>query len=294
MEAVTTKSTVCMAGMSVGAGTCNAWNGFVCCLKDAFSDCSMDAEIDTIIKTMEPGFGDIAGCQEATCSGGTSMGGSGGSPLPSPVETGLTAVIEMADPTLFNLETYIEAVKGKTGSSAVAAVLQVWEVALQYSVPDGISEATFKAALAKALSVAEDIINVVIAIGGRRLGEKRRLATNADITITAADATTAKALMTDSSNTTKLGNLGNELGGTIAVTKAAKAKAEIETTVSTEPSKVNALTAQLQSAGADVGGTITATVGTSTDTSLEASSSSSSRLSFLFAPLLILLTNLMQ
>merc|ERR1712107_735333 len=67
---------------------------------------------------------------------------------------------------------------------------------------------------------------------------------------------------------------GTELGGTVTAVETAKAKAKVETTVSTEPSKVNGLTAQVESVGSAVGGTITATVGTSTQ-SLESNSSNS-------------------
>merc|ERR1712232_272740 len=134
-------------------------------------------------------------------------------------------------------------------------------------------------------------ITVALA-GGRRLGDKRRLATSADVTMTAENAATAKTLMTDSGDSTKLTNLGTELGGTVAAVETAKAKAKVETKVTTEPSKVNGLKSQLESAGADVGGTIIATVGTPTPT-LE-SNTSNSKWSLSFAPLLILLIKMIQ
>jgi len=169
--------------------------------------------------------------------------------------------------------------------------VKFWEVVLKYSVPAGTTEATLKAAIANAMSVAVDTIKVVLA-GGRRLGDKRRLATNADVTMTAADSATAKTLMTDSGDSAKISKLGTELGGTVTAVEAAKAKAKVETTVSTEPSKVNGLKAQVESVGSDVGGTITATVGTQTQT-LE-SNSSNSKWSLSFAPLLILLIKVIQ
>merc|ERR1711988_1910507 len=119
----------------------------------------------------------------------------------------------------------------------------------------GATEATLKAAIAKAMNVALDKIKVVLAVaGGRRLSDKRRLATNADVTFTAPDAATAKTLMADSGDSAKLSNLGTELGGTVTAVETAKANAK---------------------------------VGTSTQ-SLE-SNSSNSKWSLSFAPLLILL-----
>jgi hypothetical protein len=298
-SAVAGKSGQCIAQMSsnMGAGVCNAWNGYICCLKDAFAGCGMDSQIDTIVNTMKTTYSgmyaEIGTCGAASCSGGSS----GQSPAPAPpsppapVATVLTAMIQMSDPTNFNLTAFKEAVKTKTGSSAVEAVVKFWEVALKYSVPAGTTEATLKAAIAKAMNVALDKIKVVLA-GVRRLGDKRRLATSADVTLTAPDSATAKTLMTDSGDSAKLSNLGTELGGTVTTVETAKAKAKVETTVSTLPSQVNGLTAQVESVGSDVGGTITATVGTPTN-SLE-SNSSNSKWSLSFAPLLILLVKVIQ
>merc|ERR1711879_414384 len=154
--------------------------GYVCCLKGAFASCDMDTEIDKMINTMKttysgmPGFADISSCGAATCSGGNSE-----SPpaAPSLVETVLTATFDaIADPTAFDLNKYIEAVKGKTESSAVTAVVKLWEVALEYSVQDDTTEAALKAAIAKVMNVVEDAIKVVFKNGSRRLGDKRRLA----------------------------------------------------------------------------------------------------------------------
>jgi len=202
-------------------------------------------------------------------------------------------MIQMSDPTTFDINAFKEAVKGKIGASAVEAVVKFWEVALVYSVPVGTTEAQLKAAIANAMNVAVDAIKVVLA-GGRRLGDKRRLSTNADVTMTAPDAAKAKTLMTDSGDSTKLSNLGTELGGTVVSVETAKAKAKVETKVSTEPSKVNGLTSQLESVGSDVGGTITATVETSTPTLESESNSSNSMWSLSFAPLLILLSKVIQ
>merc|ERR1711862_503012 len=101
------------------------------------------------------------------------------------------------DPTTFSVQIYIDSVKNKTGSSAVTAEVKMWEVALVYSVPDNTTEAKLKAAIAKAMVLTVNDIKVVIQAGSRRLGDKRRLAANADVTIT-ADAAKAKTLMTDS------------------------------------------------------------------------------------------------
>jgi hypothetical protein len=295
-SAISGKSGQCISQMTsnIGAGLCNAWNGYVCCLKDAFAGCGMDSQIDMMVNTMKTTYSgmyaEIGNCGAASCSGGSSPAPAPPSP-PAPVQTILTAMIQMSDPTTFNISAFKEAVKTKTGSSAVEAVVKFWEVALKYSVPAGATEATVKAAIAKAMNVALDTIKVVLA-GGRRLGDKRRLATNADVTLTAPDAATAKTLMTDSGDSAKLSNLGTELGGTVTAVETAKAKAKVETTVSTEPSQVSGLTAQVESVGSDVGGTITATVGTSTN-SLE-SNSSNSKWSLSFAPLLILLVKVIQ
>jgi len=180
-------------------------------------------------------------------------------------------------------------VKNKTGSSAVTAEVKMWEVALVYSVPDNTTEAKLKAAIAKAMVLTENDIKVVIQAGSRRLGDKRRLAANADVTMTTADAAKAKTLMTDSGNSAKINDLATELGGSVTATKPT-AKAKVETKVSTEPSKVDALTTQLVEAGSDLGLTVTATVGSS----METDQTSNSNWSFLFAPLLILLINTIQ
>merc|ERR1711862_120901 len=110
-----------------------------------------------------------------------------------------------------------------------------------------------------------------------------------------------------------------ELGGSVTATKPT-AKAKVETKVTTDPSKVDALTTQLVEAGSDLGLTVTATVGspsmlkasyssdpeTTSAPSREGgnnlqhrdgftkSQTSNSNWSFLFAPLLILLINTIQ
>jgi len=300
-SAITAKSQSCITQMTSnvgGGGVCNAWNGYICCVKDAFAGCGMDSKIDSIVNTMktmysgQPGFADISSCAEATCSGGSSSGSTGGdgeNSAPSLVETTLTAKIEVIDPTTFSIQIYIDSVKSKTGSSAVTAEVKMWEVALVYSVPDNTTEAKLKAAIAKAMVLTENDIKVVFQAGSRRLGAKRRLAANAAVTMTTADAAKAKTLMTDSGNSAKINDLATELGGSVTATKPT-AKAKVETKVSTEPSKVDALTTQLVEAGSDLGLTVTATVGSS----METDQTSNSNWSFLFAPLLILLINTIQ
>merc|ERR1712176_1465011 len=165
----------------------------------------------------------------------------------------------------------------------------MWEVALVYSVPDNTTEAKLNAAIAKAMVLTENDIKVVIQAGSRRLGDKRRLAANAAVTMTTADAAKAKTLMTESGNSAKINDLETELGGSVTATKPT-AKAKVETKVSTEPSKVDALTTQLVEAGSDLGFTVTATVGSS----METEQTSNSNWSFLFAPLSILFINAIQ
>merc|ERR1711976_623005 len=198
-------------------------------------------------------------------------------------------MIEVVDPTTFSIQVYIDAVKSKTGSTAVTAEVKMWEVALVYSIPDATTEAALKAAIAKAMVLTENDIKVVIQAGGRRLGDKRRLAANAAVTMTTADAAKAKTLMTESSNSANIKDLETELGGSVTATKPT-AKAKVETKVTTDPSKVDALTTQLVEAGSDLGLTVTATVGSS----METEQTSNSNWSFLFAPLLILLINTIQ
>jgi len=295
-SAISTKSQSCITQMTsnIGGGVCNAWNGYICCVKDAFAGCDMDSKIDSVVNTMktmysgQPGFADISSCAAATCSGGSSSGSTAGG-APSPVETTLTAKIEVIDPTTFSIEIYIDAVKNKTGSTAVTAEVKLWEVALVYSVPDATTEAALKAAIVKAMGLAEADIKVVIqAAGSRRLGDKRRLAANAAVTMTTVDAAKAKALMTESSDSAKINDLETELGGSVTATKPT-AKAKVETKVTTDPSKVDALTTQLVEAGSDLGLTVTATVGSSSE-----DQTSNSTWSFLFAPLLILLIKTIQ
>ena len=78
-SAVQTKSGTCIKQMTsnIGGGVCNAWNGYVCCLKDAFAGCNMDTQIDSMINTMKttysgmPGFADISSCGTTSCNGGS-------------------------------------------------------------------------------------------------------------------------------------------------------------------------------------------------------------------------------
>merc|ERR1711982_41483 len=109
--------------------------------------------------------------------------------------------------------------------------------------------------------------------------------------MTTKQAAVAKTFMMDSSNTT---NLGSELGGSVTVSKVAQANAKVETTVSTEPSKVDALKNQLEAAGSDAGFTVTATVATVGTTAEPLESSNNSSWSFGLAPLLILLVKMIQ
>merc|ERR1719221_1702314 len=251
----------------------------------------MDTEIDMIINQMQASYASqLSNCGAATCSGGNS--GSSPSSPPSPISTVLTATFDaIADPTAFDLKTYIEAVKGKTKSETVTALVKLWEVALEYSVQDDTTEAVLTAATAKVMNVVADAIKVVIKNGSRRLGDKRRLAATAEVTMTTKDAAVAKTFMMSSSNTT---NLGTELGGSVSVAKAAQAKAKVETTVLTEPSKVDALKNQVEAAGSDAGFTVTATVGTVGTSTESLESSNNSSWSFGLAPLLILLVKMIQ
>jgi hypothetical protein len=305
--ALTMKSTECIGQISanIGQGVCPAWNSYVCCLKDAFSSCpSLSSVIDSTVNTMktsyasQPQFAAISSCPDAVCSGGS--GGSGGSgegasgetaSEPSVVEKTLEAMIELSDPTTFNLQSYIDAVKTKIGASAnVNAVLKAWEIILQYALPEGTTETQLKAAIAKAMNVVETAIKIVMAAsGGRRLNSNRRLAANADVTITTDTAENAKSLKTVSAGAA-VDSLKSELGGDVVVSKEPKAIAKVETKITTETSKVSDLKAQVESVRPDVGGTITADENPETE-SLE---SSNSRFSFIFAPLLILLVKMFQ
>jgi len=210
---------------------------------------------------------------------------------PSVVEKTLEAMIELSDPTTFNLQSYIDAVKTKTGvSTTPIAVLKAWEIILQYAVPEGATETKLKAAIAKAMNVAETAIKIVMAAsGGRRLNSNRRLAANADVTITTDTAENAKSLKTVSAGAA-VDSLKSELGGDVVVSKQPKAIAKVETKITTETSKVSDLKAQVESVGPDVGGTITANANPGT----ENPESSNSSFSFIFAPLLILLVKMFQ
>merc|ERR1712014_133416 len=109
--------------------------------------------------------------------------------------------------------------------------------------------------------MGETAIKIVMAAsGGRRLNSNRRLAANADVTITTDTAENAKSLKTASGGAAAVDALKAELGGDVAVSQQPKAIAKVETKITTESSKVNDLKAQVQSVGPDVGGTITASV----------------------------------
>lgn len=300
--AMTTKSSECIGQMSanIGQGMCPAWNAYVCCLKDAYASCGSDmsAQIDTIVNTMkstyssQAQFADISNCAEASCSGGGQTP-SGQTSAPSKVESIIEAMIELSDPTTFNLQSYIEAVKNKTGASTVpVAELKAWEIVLQYSVPDGTTEAAMKAAIAKAMNVVENAIKIVMASGGRRLLNKRRLAATADVTITTDTAAKAQTLKIASAGTAAIDTVTSELGGPVTVAKNPKAIAKVETKITVETSKVSDLKGHVQSAGSDIGGTIT--VNTESTTPKVGGAASSSSWSLTFAPFLILLTKMLQ
>jgi len=279
------------------ADLCPGWKDFVCCIKGKYDACGVsgiETYLNTMSTSMSAAYPSLSSCSNdlSQCPGSSTGSSTGGSTTPTYVDTVLTAALEMADPTAFNMADYITAVKASSSSDEVTAVLKAWEIVVKYAVPDGTTEASLKSAIATTMSVLESAITIVMG-SGRRLSPERRLATNADVTITATDAANAKALKTSAASTESKTALGEAVGGSISVVEAPKAVAKIETTVKTEDSKASQLTTQLASAGAAAGGTITATVkttGTSTTGGTDTTSSTVSSATAAVS-IFVLLTN---
>merc|ERR1712216_808394 len=253
--------TFCMGQMHTTSGSeCDQWNAAVCCLKDAFTSCGSDfsSTVDGVLNIMKPT--DVSGCAEAVCSGTSSSSSSsqtGVTSTPVAVEKILNTMIELLDPTAFDLGEYIAAVKEQTGTVPIAEIL-AWEVVIGYAVPDGTTDAQLKVAVAMAMNVTESLIKIATASGARRLTTLRRLSVDKDVTITANGAAQAKELKDDTKGTAALDSLKNALGGDVSVKTAPKTKANVETRIVSTKTMSEHETELLDSTVASkVGGTIT-------------------------------------
>jgi len=141
-------------------------------------------------------------------------------------------MIEVLDPTAFRLSEYIAAVQEKVGSAPLAEI-KAWEVVIVYALSESTTDAQLKAAVATAIGVAETFVKIATSNGGRRLTSLRRLSIAKEVTIMANDAAEAKQFMNDTQGTTVLDSLQNTLGGDVSVQAAPKAKATVETKITT-------------------------------------------------------------
>lgn len=288
---LSTKSSSCIQKMTAaasGGNTCNAWQTYECCLKDAFASCGSDmqSQISTMMSTMKQQYDAIlpglSKCASSTCSSDSQSGPS----TPAEVETTLMAHIHISDPLAFNLTMYAEAVKKATGVAQLPeAVLKAFEIIAKYVLPDATEIATAKAAIAKANGVEDSQVEVVQSGGVRRLGAGRRLAMNVDVTITVPDREKAAAVQTSAANAT---TLGSQLGGSVSVAEAPVTTAKVETKVKSAPSATSQLVSQIESAGSDIGGTIKAEVKTAAPQTLETNGASSNFSMVLFAAVILL------
>jgi hypothetical protein len=162
------------------------------------------------------------------------------------------------DPTTFDINTYIDAVRTALGvSTAPEAVLKAWEILVSYVVPAGSDLVALKTAVAIANSIEESAITLTAAT--RRLNQGRRLGTHVDAKINVHDATKAKEVKTSAAS---VDTLTTALGGAVSVKTGSEpaAAAVIETVVKSDASKANNVENLIADAGAVVGGTVTAEV----------------------------------
>lgn len=255
---------------------CSSWNTFECAMTNAFKTCdykiksSAAGKVTVFRKMAEAINGAVKSCT-ANCAEGSPSPAA-----PSPVLQSFDTLIELADPTTFTVDKFVKAIQTATGVKELpTAILEMFEIIVQYTVPHGTTAAKLKAAVAKANSVAEN--QVVVAAAGAR----RRLADapiNMDVTITidgktdpAAAATKAKAVKTSATSTA---SLKTELGGDVAVKIAPKAKAKVTTKVKAALSETAALKSNMGSSSVNsaIGGTVTVSEPAAPATSHAASS----------------------
>lgn len=246
----------CVTAMTqgiAGGDVCGAWGIFECCVKDGYSAAGCDtSQANTMLSTtrsMQPTLGE---CASPTCSGSSE---------PTEVTTTLMSHVHYPahfDPTTFDIDAYIDAVKTALGVSAAPdAVLKAWEILVSYVVPAGSDLVALKTAVATANSIEESAI--ILTTATRRLNQGRRLGTQVDAKINVPDAAKAKEVKTSAAS---VDALTTALGGAVSVKTGSEpaAAAVIETVVKSDASKATNLQNLIADAGAAVGGTITAEV----------------------------------
>jgi hypothetical protein len=165
------------------------------------------------------------------------------------------------DPTTFDMDSYIQAVKTTLGVPKMpGAVLVAWEVLVSYLVPSGSELAALKIAIATSNNIEESAVTLTTST--RRLNQGRRLGTEVDAKIIVPEAAKAKEVK---ENAASVGTLSTALGGAVTVKAGSEPAvvAVIQTVVKSDASKAVHLQNLIADAGAAVGGTITAEVVTS-------------------------------
>lgn len=269
--------TTCLTAMTqglAGGDICGSWSTFECCVKDGYSAAGCESsQADTMLSTTRSTNPALATCAAPTCSGSSS----GGSSQPSEVTTTLISHVHYPatfDPTMFDINVYIEATKAALGvSAAPEALVKAWEILVSYLVPAGSDMAALKTAIATANSIEESA--VTLTTPARRLGQGRRLNTQVDVKIVTPDAAAAQAVKTSAAS---VDVLATKLGGAVTVKAGSEpsAAAVIETVVKSDASQAGNLQDLITGAGAAVGGTITAEVNPGPQTESSSSVSSSS------------------
>jgi len=275
----------CLTAMTqgfAGGDVCGAWAIFECCLKDGYSAAGCQtSQANTMLATTRSMQPALSECASPTCSGGAE---------PQVVTTTIMGHIHYPsefDPTTFDIDTYIDAVKTALGvSTTPKATLKSWEILVSYVVPAASDLPVLKTAIATLHSVEESAVTLTTPT--RRLSQGSRSDTQVDVKIGVADAAKAKEVKT---NAASVDVLATALGGAVAVKpgSAPAAVAVIETVVNSDASKANNLGTLITDAGAAVGGTITAEViTTNVGGGSEAESDSSVRSSSIMVAALML------
>jgi len=164
------------------------------------------------------------------------------------------------DPTTFDLDTYVTAVRTALGiSTSPEAVLKMWEILVTYLVPAGSDMGALATAIATSNGIEE--ADVALATASRRLNLGRRLNGQVDAKIVVSDAVKAQEVKVNAAN---VGVLETALGGAVTVKPGSEpaVAAVIETVVRSDENKANNLQSLMSDAGAAVGGTITAEIAT--------------------------------
>lgn len=238
-----------------GGDACGAWDVFECCLKSGYATAGCDtSQANAMLSATRSTQPALSECASPIC---------GGSSEPTEVTTVLMTQVRFPadfDPTTFDLDTYVTAVRTALGiSTSPEAVLKMWEILVTYLVPAGSDMGALATAIATSNGIEE--ADVALATASRRLNLGRRLNGQVDAKIVVSDAVKAQEVKVNAAN---VGVLETALGGAVTVKPGSEpaVAAVIETVVRSDENKANNLQSLMSDAGAAVGGTITAEIAT--------------------------------